>query len=222
MKISPDLPHLLEEQRLGYPKLRIAGADEVGRGCLAGPVVGAAVLLPSKIDFSKDPWIAKIKDSKKLSAATREELAPLIQKWARAWAIGVASVQEIDEMNIFHASHLAIVRAIDLLQVKPHHVLIDGKFIPKKSKERNAEGSLKIPATPVIKGDLQCLSIAAASILAKVYRDQLMLELENEYPGYGFAKNKGYPTRVHTEALLKKGITEHHRRSFKPVSRLSE
>src|SRR5690349_21555107 len=140
MEISTNLEH---EYQLGYPIATIAGADEVGRGCLAGPVVAGAVALPDKIDFKKDPWLKDVTDSKQLSPAERDELAPLIRNWAKSFAIGFATVLEIDDINIFHASHLAIIRAIGGLRPQPSHILIDGKFLPKKG--------LKIPATAVIK-----------------------------------------------------------------------
>jgi ribonuclease HII len=206
---APDLHH---ESLIGYPKIVVAGADEVGRGCLAGPVVAAAVVLPPKIDFAKDPWLSEVHDSKKLSPAIREKLAPLVQKWALAAEIGYATVEEIDRINIFHASHLAIVRAVKALKTRPQHVLIDGKFLPREG--------LNLPASAVIKGDMKCLSIAAASIIAKVWRDQYMSELETQYPGYGFARHKGYPTSLHAQALKKQGVTPVHRRSFEAVASL--
>jgi ribonuclease HII len=153
-----------------------------------------------------------VNDSKKLNEAVRERLAPLIYKWAPAAAIGIASVEEIDEINIFHASHLAIQRAIQGLSIRPQHILIDGKFLPKQP--------LGATATAVIKGDAQCLSIAAASIIAKVWRDTHMLELDQKFPVYGFAKHKGYPTPAHTRALQAHGITKYHRKSFKNVAAL--
>ncbi len=189
--------------------MRVAGVDEVGRGCLAGPVVAGAVLLPACVDYKKDPWLLQINDSKKLTAALRKELVPLILSWALATGIGFATVEEIDRINIFHASHLAMVRAVEALEVQPEHLLVDGKFLPK---------TLRCPSTAVIKGDLQCLSIAAASILAKVWRDERMEELDSQYPVYGFAKHKGYPTFHHAEALKRHGICEIHRKSFGPVA----
>jgi ribonuclease HII len=206
------MPHLDHEHRSGYPINWVAGADEVGRGCIAGPVVAAAVVIPAKIDFKKDSWLTEVNDSKKLIATVRERLVPLINSWAVATSIGIATVEEVDQLNIFHASHLAMCRAIDSLSIPPQHVLIDGKFIPKTG--------LNIPASAVIKGDSQCLSIAAASILAKVWRDQLMVELDQEFPGYGLAQHKGYPTPAHTQALIKQGVSKIHRRSFKTVSAL--
>jgi ribonuclease HII len=205
----PNLPNLKEETRQGYPKLMIAGVDEVGRGCIAGPVVAGAVILSPIVDYEANPWLLEVTDSKKISAPIRERLAPLIQSWAIAFAIGLATVQEIDEINIFHASHLAMIRAVQNLKLKPEHLLVDGKFLPKSG--------FGIPATAIIKGDLKCLSIACASILAKVWRDQFMTELDQEYPGYGLATHKGYPTPAHAKALAKKGVLQIHRRSFKTV-----
>lgn len=204
-------PSLEYEIRAGYPEKTIAGVDEVGRGCVAGPVVAAALILPPQISFDQHPWLYEIKDSKLLSSATRDKLYPLIQEWALASAVGVATVKEIDTLNIFHASHLAMSRALANLKIQPGHILIDGKFLPK-------EDSLSAPATAVIKGDLKCLSIAAASVIAKVWRDEHMVDLDQKYPGYGFSKHKGYPTEVHTAALKKIGVSEVHRRSFKTVS----
>lgn len=208
-----EMPDLKNEQRVGYPGLIIVGADEVGRGCLAGPVVAGAVALPDEICFKKDPWLKEVDDSKKLSSDLRETLAPLIMKWAKSAAIGVASVEEIDQINILRASHLAMIRAIDALEVHPDHILIDGKFLPKEK--------LKAPATAIVKGDHHCLSIAAASIIAKVWRDRLMNELDLQYPNYGFAKHKGYPTPFHTQALKQNGLTTIHRRSFKTCAVLA-
>ena len=199
------------ETKLGFPELRIAGVDEVGRGCLAGPVVAAALILPAEIDYEKNPWLAEIADSKLVSPENRDRLAPLIKAWALDSAIGMASVSEIDEINIFHASHLAMERALSELRQTPDHVLIDGKFLPK---------NLPCPATALIKGDRLSLSIAGASILAKVYRDDLMGEYDALYPGYGFKAHKGYATPVHQRALVELRPCEIHRRSFAPVSLL--
>lgn len=202
-KKKPDLHFEIEQ---GYPHKRIAGSDEVGRGCVAGPVVAAAVVLPRIVCYDTHPWLSEIHDSKLVNPLVREKLAPLIQTWALSYAIGVATVEEIDQINIFHASHLAMIRALNKLDCTPHHVLIDGKFLPKKN--------LKIPASAIIKGDQKCLSIAAASILAKVWRDQHLLELDLKYPGYGLAQHKGYPTPAHKLALREKGVTAIHRLSF--------
>lgn len=179
--------------------------DEVGRGCLAGPVVAAAVLVTSK-DFKFD---RRITDSKKLSANAREELAGIIRLKMKT-AIGFATPQEIDELNILQASFLAMERAIAGLGVSEGFVLVDGKF--------------KIPNLPkcfeqmaLIKGDLRAKPIGAASILAKVHRDQQMIRLAKELPDYGFEIHKGYPTATHRAAIRKVGITVHHRRSFRGV-----
>ena len=207
-----DTPHLEYEIQLGFPQVLVAGVDEVGRGCLAGPVVAGAVILPSQIDFEAHPWLLKIHDSKKLTAQVREELAPLIQSWALATGIGVASEEEIDRLNIFHASHLALIRAVEALPVQPQQILVDGKFLPKTG--------FSAPATAVIKGDQKSLSIAAGSIIAKVWRDHVMDDLELKYPGYGFATHKGYPTPAHAQALKKIGVSSVHRRTFKTVAQL--
>jgi ribonuclease HII len=188
------------------------GIDEVGRGCLAGPVVAGALVLPERIDWERDAWLKDVADSKCLEPEKREELRPLIEGWARSYAIGVASVEEIDRINIFQASHLAMVRAAQAALAPLSgdvQAIVDGKFLPK---------GLPCPAHAVIKGDLQCLSVAAASILAKVWRDRLMVELDGRYPGYGFASHKGYSTPAHAEALGRLGACELHRRSFAPVA----
>lgn len=205
-------PTLELEEGLGYPAVLVAGVDEVGRGCLAGPVVAGAVLLPSCVDFDAHPWLRKIHDSKKLSPQVREELAPLIHQWALATGIGMATEAEIDQFNIFHASHLALIRAVQALQVKPQQILVDGKFLPKSG--------FAAPAVAVVKGDQKSLSIAAGSIIAKVWRDQVMDELERKYPGYGFVTHKGYPTPAHAKALKELGVSIVHRRSFKTVAEL--
>ena len=180
---------------------RIAGVDEVGRGPLAGPVVAAAVILePAHIP-------AGLNDSKKLTRRRLVELDEQIRAHAQ-FGIGQASVAEIDEHNILRASHLAMCRAVAALPVVPDHLLIDGNLIPR---------GLTIPATPVIKGDAISQSIAAASILAKLLRDRLMVDLAQQFPGYGWEKNVGYPTQAHKRALESLGVTPHHRRSFKPV-----
>lgn len=215
--MKPGEPSLEYEIQVGYPGNAIAGVDEVGRGCIAGPVVAAAVVLPIQASIRgpiykvKPSWLCEIKDSKLLTPVVREKLSPLIQEWALSYAVGVATVEEIDTINIFHASHLAMARAVAQLSVKPHHLLIDGKYLPQ------LEG---LSATAIIGGDQKCLSIAAASIIAKVWRDQYMGELDRKYPKYGFARHKGYPTAVHAAALKKFGVSEVHRRSFKTVSTL--
>ncbi len=180
-----------------------AGVDEVGRGPLAGDVVAAAVIL----DPSKP--IEGLDDSKKLTEKKREALFPIIQQNALSWCVARASVQEIDEINILHASLLAMKRAVEGLQIQPEHVLVDGNRVPQ----------WHYPAEAVVKGDSRVKAIAAASILAKVVRDREMVAFDQQYPGYGFAGHKGYPTKVHMEALEKLGVTAIHRLSFGPVKK---
>lgn len=176
-----------------------AGCDEAGRGCLAGAVYAAAVILPE--DFENE----RLNDSKQLTERQRYALREVIQREALAWAVGVVSPQEIDEVNILNASFLAMHRALDRLQLRPAHLLIDGnRFRPYRD----------IPYTTVVKGDGKYLSIAAASVLAKTYRDDYMLRLHEEYPRYDWNKNKGYPTARHRAAIAQYGITPYHRRTF--------
>ena len=180
---------------------RIAGVDEAGRGPLAGPVVAAAVVL----DLAGVP--EGLNDSKVLTAKKRSALLEMILTCADV-GVGLASVAEIDEFNILRASHLAMNRAIAELDVAPDHVLIDGNLVPR---------DLTLSATAVVKGDSLSLSIAAASIVAKTRRDAIMWDLAQQYPGYGWDRNQGYPTKCHKEALRNLGATPHHRRSFRPV-----
>lgn len=178
-----------------------AGCDEAGRGCLAGPVSCAAVILPP--DFSCD----LIDDSKKLTERQRDALRPLIEREALAWAVVMVGPEEIDRINILQASITGMQRALDALGVTPEHILVDGnKFRPYRD----------IPYTTVVHGDATYLSIAAASILAKTHRDELMTRLHDEYPDYGWKQNKGYPTKAHKLAIIAKGITPYHRCSFSP------
>jgi ribonuclease HII len=179
----------------------VVGVDEVGRGPLAGAVVTAAVIL----DPNKP--IVGLADSKKLTAKQRERLEPLIKEHALAWAIGRAEPEEIDQINILQATLLAMKRAVEGLSIMPTEALVDGNQAP----------DLNCPVTTVIKGDQSEPAIAAASIIAKVARDSEMVEMEAKYPGYGFAKHKGYPTQQHQQALMELGVTDIHRRSFKPV-----
>ena len=181
----------------------VCGVDEAGRGPLAGPVVAAAVIL--------DPArpIPGLNDSKKLSEKKRAALAPLIRERALAWAVAEASVEEIDRLNILHATMLAMQRAVAALAVRPVSALIDGNRCPP----------LDIPAEAVVKGDGKIASIAAASILAKTVRDAGMLELHERYPQYGFDRHMGYPTAAHCAALAEHGASPAHRRSFGPVAR---
>jgi len=179
----------------------VAGVDEAGRGPLAGPVVAAAVVLdPRAVPLG-------LNDSKKLSATARDRLFDEIIAVADV-GIAHATVEEIDTLNILYASHLAMERAVAGLKAAPDHALIDGNMIPK---------ALTCPASALVKGDARSLSIAAASILAKVTRDRIMVDLAQQFPGYGWEKNAGYPTRAHKQALASLGVTPHHRRSFKPV-----
>lgn len=176
-----------------------AGCDEAGRGCLAGPVVAAAVILPPNFDH------VLLNDSKKMKERDRELLEPIIKKEAIAWAIGVVSPEKIDEINILNASFLAMHRAVDALKIKPNFLLIDGnRFNPYP----------KIAHLCVIQGDGIYRSIAAASVLAKVHRDHLMQTLHSEYPVYGWDQNKGYPTIKHRQAIQQFGASPHHRSSF--------
>lgn len=181
-----------------------AGCDEVGRGCLAGPVVAAAVILPQ--DYH-NPWI---NDSKKLSKSNREELISEIKERSLSWAIAESSVDEIDQINILHASFLAMKRAVLQLNQAPEHLLIDGN---------RWKSDLTIPFTCVIKGDGKFASIAAASIIAKVYRDDLMEKLAVEFPHYAWERNAGYPTKAHREGIQKHGNTIWHRKTFQLLPR---
>ena len=179
----------------------IAGVDEVGRGPLAGPVTAAAVILdPLNIPDN-------LNDSKVLSSKKREKLFEEL-KFSSTFAVASVSPEKIDKLNILQASLLAMVNAVSNLKVKPNHILIDGNKVPKRLAGR---------ATAIVKGDRKVLSIAAASIIAKVTRDKLMRDLDSEFPVYGWAKNAGYPTKCHMNAIVKYGVTPHHRRSFKPV-----
>jgi ribonuclease HII len=177
-----------------------AGCDEAGRGCLAGAVFAAAVILPP--DFVCE----ELNDSKQLSENQRDKLRPIIEKEALDWAIGIVSPLEIDEINILNASFLAMHRALDQLKIQPEHLLIDGNRF-KKYKD--------IPHTTIIKGDGKYLSIAAASVLAKTHRDEYMHRLHEEFPQYDWHKNKGYPTKKHREAIKTAGTTPYHRMTFK-------
>ncbi len=201
----------------------IVGVDEVGRGCLAGPVVAAAVELPREVyavDTPPDSWWVGITDSKKLTAKNREHFAELIKKYAVHVRIAQVESTEIDRINILHASLLAMRQTLApwLTTSDPvGHILVDGHINPYKGKETTPEELKAISAhevTTVIKGDLKCLSIAAASIVAKVYRDKLMADMDGIYPGYGFKGHKGYPTPVHKQAIVKLGACPEHRRSF--------
>ncbi|RWR48754.1 ribonuclease HII [Sinirhodobacter ferrireducens] len=195
----PDYSFELAAQARGL--IRIAGTDEVGRGPLCGPVTAAAVILdPARIPEG-------LNDSKKLSAKRRAALVEEITATAD-WCVAHASVEEIDSLNILRASHLAMCRAVAGLRARADHVLVDGNRVPQ---------DLGVSAEAIVKGDGRSVSIAAASILAKEARDALMVGLAQQYPGYGWERNAGYPTRDHLQALLDLGVTPVHRRSFKPV-----
>ncbi|TJZ87911.1 ribonuclease HII [Paracoccus hibiscisoli] len=197
--MTPDYSH--EQAAIDLGARLIAGVDEVGRGPLAGPVTAAAVILdPTAIPPG-------LNDSKALTAARREALAARIMATCD-WSVAHVDPPEIDALNILRASHVAMCRALAGLRRTPCHVLIDGNMLPR---------DLTLPAQAVVKGDAVCLSIAAASIIAKVLRDRIMVDLAQQHPGYGWDVNAGYPTPAHKRALLDLGITPHHRRSFKPV-----
>lgn len=182
-----------------YEGLIEAGCDEAGRGCLAGSVYAAAVILPS--DYHNE----LLNDSKKLTAKKRYALREEIERDAIAWAVGIVTPEEIDKINILNASFLAMHRALDQLQVRPEAVIVDGnRFKPYQD----------LPSTTIVKGDGKYLSIAAASILAKTYRDDYMLSLAEEYPQYDWQSNMGYPTKKHRQAILEHGITPYHRKSY--------
>ncbi len=182
-----------------YPDKIEAGCDEAGRGCLAGSVFAAAVILPP--DFKND----LLNDSKKLTDKQRYALRPIIEEQAVAWAVGIVTAQEIDEINILNASYLAMHRAVDQLKQRPEHLLIDGNRFNKYKD---------IPHTCVVKGDGKYLPIAAASVLAKTYRDDYMLQLHEEYPHYAWDSNKGYPTKKHRAAIREHGVSLYHRMSY--------
>jgi len=188
----------LEKKGIKY----IAGVDEVGRGPLVGPVVTACVILPTGYTLEG------LTDSKKLSLKKREMYFDIIMKDALSVSIGIKDEKVIDEVNIYEATKLAMYDAINNSTIKPEHVLIDAMKLEK----------LDIPSTSIIKGDLKSITIAAASVIAKVTRDRMLVELDKKYPEYGFAKNAGYGTKQHIEAIEKYGIIKEHRKTFKPVS----
>lgn len=176
-----------------------AGCDEAGRGCLAGPVVAAAVILPD--GFSNE----LLNDSKQLSEKQRAQLRPLIEREALAWAVAFADNHEIDRINILNASILAMHRALDQLSVRPEHIIVDGNRFKKYGE---------IPHLCIVKGDGKYMSIAAASVLAKTHRDEYMENLHQQFPVYNWKKNKGYPTREHRQGIEQFGTTDYHRLSF--------
>lgn len=186
---------------------RVAGIDEVGRGALAGPVVAAAVILPRSAP-EEELWL-KLKDSKLLSHETREILAPWIQSHAAGWAIGIAPAQLVDEVNVSVATRSAMMQAVQNLDPRPDYLLIDWVKLPL----------VNLPQESLAKADTQIVSVAAASIVAKVYRDRLMIELDKRYPLYGFGQNKGYGTPQHRAAIACSGPCSEHRHSFAPISK---
>lgn len=195
-----------ELRRFMYEGRVEAGCDEAGRGCLCGPVSCAAVILPP--DFSAP----ELNDSKQLTAAARERLREQIEREALAWAVVMVEAEEIDRINILNASIAGMQRALDRLEVRPEHVLVDGnRFRPYLDPVRQVD----IPCTTVVKGDATFMQIAAASVLAKTHRDELMIRFAEEYPGYGWERNMGYPTKAHYEGILRLGVTPLHRMSFK-------
>lgn len=176
------------------------GTDEAGRGCLSGPVVAAAVILPENFEHPL------LNDSKQLTEKQREKLRPFIEKNALAFGVSYIFEAKIDEINILHASILAMHTAIDKLTITPEHIIVDGnKFKPYKN----------IPHTTIVKGDAKFMSIAAASVLAKTYRDDFMQQIDEEFPQYFWRKNKGYPTKQHRDAIREFGVTNYHRKTFK-------
>jgi len=210
MKNTLQPPSLDEENKLksqGYEL--IAGIDEAGRGALAGPVVASAVILPGSTNL---PWFKLVRDSKELSPRKREFLCDLIQKEALAVGTGVIAPQVIDSLNILKATKLAMMQAVEKLPKQPHFLLIDRLTLP----------GLSIPQTGITRGDKLCLSIACASIIAKVTRDHIMQELDRIYPGYGLARNKGYGTREHISRLRQLVPSPIHRLSFAPIKRVSK
>ncbi len=200
-----DPPSLIEENGLNSRGYRlIAGVDEVGRGALAGPVVAAAVILPQSPDF---PWLKSVRDSKEIPSAKRQSLFSLITQEAVSIGVGVIDHQIIDSVGILKATRLAMCQAVEQLTCLPDFLLIDFLTLPQ----------LKISQKPIIRGDKLCLSIACASIVAKVTRDRIMIELDQLHSGYGFAKHKGYGTKQHLTCLRQHGPSPIHRRYFAPV-----
>lgn len=202
MRSTPDFRH--EDEAIAQGARLICGVDEVGRGPLAGPVTAAAVILP------RERVPEGLNDSKQLGPGRRARLAEQIMACAD-WAVAHATVEEIEQLNISQAAHLAMIRAIQGLRQRPCLVLVDGKHIPR---------ALNLPARAIVKGDTLSLTIAAASIIAKEARDRIMVDLAQQHPGYGWEHNMGYPTKEHRAALQHLGITPAHRRTFKPVHKM--
>jgi len=201
--LLPASPDLSFEQALWSQGIKfVAGVDEAGRGALAGPVAAGAVVLPTRSDLTTQ--LSGVRDSKQMRPAQRVEWAERLRGIALAWGVGFASAGEIDALGIVPATRLAAQRALQQLYVKPQHLLLDFLQLP----------GVPLPQTPLVKGDQRCLSIAAASILAKTTRDALLCEYERQYPGYGFASHKGYGTSAHRLAMQRLGLAPIHRRSF--------
>ena len=193
-----------------------AGCDEAGRGPLAGSVFAAAVILDPKLLDSEEhrEWLAMLNDSKQLTEKERSFLRPKIEQFAQAWAVVEVTAEEIDRINILNASIIGMQRALDQLSITPQHIIVDGN----KWKPYIPEGQvMEVPARTVVKGDGKYLSIAAASVLAKTYRDEYMLRLHELYPQYHWNTNMGYPTKAHYEAIQQYGITPYHRKTFKLI-----
>jgi ribonuclease HII len=207
LKYTPTLEEEMALLSQGYSL--VAGLDEAGRGCLAGPVVAAAVILPLD-DVACEAYLCGVRDSKQLTSQARESLYDVIMQYAVAVSVGMGSVELIDERNILQATKYAMRSAIEQLSMPPHALLLDALLLHDVS----------LPQRSIIKGDARCLSIAAASIIAKVTRDRLMLQLDKEYPLYGFAQHKGYGTEAHLAALREHGASPIHRQSFAPVREL--
>ncbi|MBC8496510.1 MAG: ribonuclease HII [Anaerolineales bacterium] len=205
-QLIPANPNLEWERALWEAGiLRIAGIDEAGRGALAGPVAAAAVILPPERSIARE--LSGVRDSKQMTPSQRESWSKRIQEIALAFGVGMASSKEIDFLRIVPATQLAAQRAIATLTIKPEHLLLDYIFLP----------DIPLPQTSLIKGDMRSLSIAAASVLAKTSRDALMIELDEQYPGYGLAKHKGYGTAAHRQAIEQLGPSAIHRMSFAPM-----
>jgi len=201
-----------ERQAWGRGYLRLAGVDEAGRGPLAGPVVAATIVFDKAfLEAEQYGRLKSVNDSKKLTPRERETLyGVLTQTCPCVWGVGIAVVAEIDALNILRATHLAMARAIAAVNPQPDFILIDGLPVP----------GIPVPSQSIVQGDGRSLSIAAASIIAKVTRDRMMLLLDQQYPQYGFARHKGYGTRMHMQALLENGPSPVHRRSFRPVQEM--
>ena len=191
-----------------------AGCDEAGRGPLAGSVFAAAVIIDTNVVETEEhrAWLEMLNDSKQLTDKQRQYLRPMIEQYATAWAVVEVTAEEIDQINILNASIVGMQRALDKLSIRPQHIIVDGN----KWRPYIPEGQvMQTPAQTVVKGDGKYLSIAAASVLAKTYRDEYMLRLHEEYPQYHWDTNMGYPTKAHYEAIRQYGITPYHRKTFK-------